>query len=477
VLGAILLLNTAGCSEDPVVPAGHVAAFRVSLREGNRVFFTAEESRRPDGALDDYVWDFGDGVTCPPDCGTTLGPTRTAHQYTEPGLYTVTLEVRRGSYHPARVTLPVQVGDTDLTSSWEQTYDVTVPERGKCRAATAADGFVLAGTHVQGGPEADLFLTRTDAAGAPQWQRSFGGADHDRGEGVLATSDGGFLLTGSYQIDPGGYINLYAVKCGAEGGILWERQLGGDSGFDEGRQVLEVDDGFVIAGKTYSYGPGHSAMWLVKLGLDGEPLWTRTFGGEGNDGGSSLAPAPDGGFLVAGITGSFDLGYQMYAVKTDAQGRLKWQRTYGGAGNERAKAVVALDEGYLLVGATTTIATSGNDNIYVVRIGLDGEMIWEYGHGSTADEFGHAALALPGGDVLVGGGKSDMAQSSGSPGWLLRLSPQGTLRWSSRLGDPDLDNGIFSLTAAADGQVVLGGFLTPAAGAERRGWMRKILLP
>ena len=272
-------------------------------------------------------------------------------------------------------------------------------------------------------------------------------------------------------------MNLYAVKTDAAGLVVWSKQYGEDSAVDMGFQAVEVADGYVIAGTTFSYGPGYDAMWLLKLDATGEQVWSRTFGGDSNDWGHALARTADGGFVVAGGAGSFGNSYQMYLVKTDAEGLAQWERTYGDHGYERAEQVVVLADGYLLVGQTQSIATSGNDNLYVVKTDLAGNQLWDYAHGSTGNEFAYAALALPGGDLLIAGGTSGMWDAGGSPGWLLRLDAGGALRWSSRIGDGALANRLGSLIAAGPDAVVVGGYLTETAGADPRACLLKVDLP
>jgi hypothetical protein len=73
------------------------------------------------------------------------------------------------------------------------------------------------------------------------------------------------------------------LKTDESGNVVWEKIYGKEDHWDMGYSVIEIDDGcFVIAGDTYSYGPGYDAMWLIKTDADGDTLWTNTFGGDYN---------------------------------------------------------------------------------------------------------------------------------------------------------------------------------------------------
>ncbi len=86
--------------------------------------------------------------------------------------------------------------------------------------------------------------------------------------------------------------------------ILWDSTFGG-SGFDLGRSVQQTSDGgFIVLGDTQSYGAGGFDFWLIRTGSDGKELWNKTFGGSGTDRGYSVQQTSDGGFILAGETGS-----------------------------------------------------------------------------------------------------------------------------------------------------------------------------
>ena len=64
--------------------------------------------------------------------------------------------------------------------------------------------------------------------------------------------------------------------------------------------------------------------------------WYDTFGGEGNDGFYAVQQAPDGGYVVAGLTNSIGAGsFDAWLVKTNASGTLEWENTFGGTGDDR----------------------------------------------------------------------------------------------------------------------------------------------
>ena len=95
--------------------------------------------------------------------------------------------------------------------------------------------------------------------------------------------------------------------------------------------VLQTPDGgFIVAGYTGSTGAGGTDAYLVKTDARGTELWSHTFGGPGDDAAYSVLQTPDGGYTIAGYTGSMGAGgTDAYLVKTDARGTELWSHTFG----------------------------------------------------------------------------------------------------------------------------------------------------
>ncbi|MCW4054441.1 MAG: hypothetical protein NWE84_05930, partial [Candidatus Bathyarchaeota archaeon] len=149
---------------------------------------------------------------------------------------------------------------------------------------------------------------------------------------------------------------------------MWAQTYGGTS-FDYGYFVVETGDGgYAIAGDTYSFGAGGSDVYLVKTDVDGTMLWNKTYGGTSNDYGRSFAQTSDGGYAIAGNTRSFGAGgSDVYLVKTDVDGTMLWNKTYGGTSNDFGYFVVETgDGGYAIAGQTASFGAGGSD-FYLVK--------------------------------------------------------------------------------------------------------------
>jgi hypothetical protein len=133
--------------------------------------------------------------------------------------------------------------------------------------------------------------------------------------------DGGYIIVG-YNSD----VDVYLVKTDSEGNTLWTRTFGG-ADEDVGNSVQQtVDGGYIIAGWTQSFGAGRHAVYLIKTNAYGDTLWTRTYGGTTGDWGNSVQQTSDGGYVIAGYTYSLGPGTpdydNVYLIKTDSLGNV-----------------------------------------------------------------------------------------------------------------------------------------------------------
>jgi len=123
---------------------------------------------------------------------------------------------------------------------------------------------------------------------------------------------------------------LVSTTAADPGDTLWTRTYGGSSS-DIGWSVQQTSDGgYIIAGYTESFGAGGYDVYLVKTNSSGNTLWTRTYGGTEGDYGYSVQQTSDGGYIIAGRTSSFGAGsYDVYLVRTDSYGDTLWTRSDG----------------------------------------------------------------------------------------------------------------------------------------------------
>ena len=125
-------------------------------------------------------------------------------------------------------------------------------------------------------------ICAANGAVAVNFERVVGGPDLDRGVFVEPTKDGGYVVVGVTRNTDGGDEDVYLVRLNAAGEVLWTHTYGGDDE-DNGWCVREVEDGYVIAGYTKSFGAGGYDGYLIRTDAKGEVRWSRLYGGQTDD--------------------------------------------------------------------------------------------------------------------------------------------------------------------------------------------------
>ncbi len=258
------------------------------------------------------------------------------------------------------------------------------------------------------------------------------------------------------------------VKVSAESSIMWDKTYGGTE-WDRGPSLVATSDGgYALAGYAGYVGPfsaGSGDFWLVKTDANGNMEWNQTYGGTGFDAACSLVVTSDGGYAIAGFTSSFGAGdNDFWLVKTDASGNMEWSQTYGGTGDDRAYSLsVTSDGGYALTGYTSSFG-AGSADFWLVKIGASGNMMWSQTYGGTGDDYAFSLVATSdGGYAIVGETRSFKAE--GSDWWLVKTDSSGNMMWSQKYGETNYGGRAYSLIVASDGGYAIAGD-TSATGAE-----------
>jgi hypothetical protein len=243
---------------------------------------------------------------------------------------------------------------------------------------TSDGGYAISGdTRSFGEGGTDIYLVKTDANGVLQWTRAFGGIKDDHGLSIDNSWNHGYIIAGFTNSfgEPGS--DMYLMEINAQGEKLWENTVGGGA-FCAAYSIKKTSDSnYITAGYT-SEGE-HTFAWLVKVNKKGEKIWDKTFGGKGWNIFYSVLPLKTGGYLATGYT-SLTNGAKssVYLVKTRADGKTVWERTFGGIRENRGYYAIQTDDGgYLITAKTTSFISKGVGwDIYIIKTDGNGREQW-----------------------------------------------------------------------------------------------------
>jgi len=319
---------------------------------------------------------------------------------------------------------------------WSKTYGSGT---GHSLVETSDGGFAIAAS-VYGG--ADFWLIKTDEYGNMEWNQTY---EAFSAHSLVEASDGGYAIAGGNGL----------VKTDAYGNMEWNKTYGG-SGYDYFNSLIETSDGGYAMGgslnQNYEDPFDDRDFWLVKTDRYGNMEWNKTYGnatGEGYDYANALIETSDGGYLLAGSTGFWFFVSKMWIIKTDEQGNIEWNQTYGGREYAVANSVVKTsDGGYALAGRLS-------NDFWLIKIDESGDITWDQTY--SKGEAYSLVETSDGGYALVGTTSGRNGDQTYTESWMIKTDASGNEIWSQTYGGT-ADQYLYSLVETSDGAFALTGY-------------------
>src|ERR1035437_4546205 len=341
---------------------------------------------------------------------------------------------------------------------FQKTYESDSSSEGYSVKQTPDGGYIICGyTSSRGAGNADVYLIRTNSNGDTLWTKTYGGTNYEDGGDVEQTNDGGYIIIGGTESF--GFVGskVYLIKTNSTGDTLWTRTYGG-SGNDWGYSGQQTTDGgYIISGYTYSFGAGGSDAYLIKTNSSGDTTWTKTYGGTGGDWGDRVKQTADGGYIIAGYTTGFGVGSEdVYLIKTNSTGDTLWTKTYGGTTGDDAGYDIQLtsDGGYIIAGVTTSFGAGGND-IYLIKINSLGDTLWTKTYGGTVDDYANSVQQTSDGGYIVAGSTYSFGTGSYDI-YLIKTNSLGDTLWTKTYGGTGYDWADHVQQTADKGYIISG---------------------
>jgi len=279
-----------------------------------------------------------------------------------------------------------------------------------------------------------VYLRDRPRSSSQVWVSIWGGGGRDFARSI-AYSEGFLYLTGDTTSYGPGDENVFLLKYGCDGGLIWNRTWGGE-GFSMGRGIAASGGSVYVCGIRYA--ENRSSALLIKFDDDGSPLWSREWRSGSDAYGRGVALDSSGSIYVAGYTRGDGPETQSFLLKYTPDGSLRWTRLFNESDAETGWAVT-VDEGVYLcsttgVGAAQEVSTAAPRSRMTLRkLGYDGGLQWSRTWGSGLENYG-LAVASQGGRVLQAG--YTRLVNGTALAALLEYTVDGSLIHTSLVGDP-----------------------------------------
>lgn len=237
---------------------------------------------------------------------------------------------------------------------------------------------------------------------------------------------------------------------------MWSKTYGGVGDEVAHSLVYTSDGGYALAGYTVSFGAGWEDFWLVKTDEFGNMEWNQTYGGIDADLAFSLVETSDGGYAIAGKTYSFGAeGSDFWLVKTDEFGNIEWSERYGGPGEDSGHSLVETSDGGFAIAGLTYSYGAGASDFWLVKTDRYGNCEWNRTYGGEQYDGAQWLIVASDGGFMMAGYKDQKDNYVGANFWLIKTDAYGNMLWN-RTYDNWVDSAN-SVVETSDGGYALAG--------------------
>jgi len=344
------------------------------------------------------------------------------------------------------------------------------------------------------GKGSSIFIQKLDANGNFLWAKSIGGRGYGLGTSITIDDVGNVYSTGRFgdtvDFDPGpdsmnlisiGKGDIFIQKLDANGNFLWVKSFGGSSDYDLGTSIAVDADGNVYTTgyfiDTVDFDPGPDSMkisalgswdsFIQKLDADGNFLWVKSIGGNGESYAFSLAIDADGNIYTSGdFTDSIKFepsanvknlsarrgGQDVFFLKFNNKGNLLWAKSFGTsysasiAFDDRGNVYTTGSFGETVDFNSAKISAVGQRDVYVQKMEASGNFIWAKSFGGKSYEDGSSIAIDNKGNIFTTGSFRESVDFDPGPGvanltavgdvdaFIQKLDSNGNFIWAKSFG-------------------------------------------
>ena len=288
------------------------------------------------------------------------------------------------------------------------------------------------------------------------FNNTFGDASYDYGRSLIELNDGGYLIAGNTSLLGDNYSNALLIKIDHTGKEMWKRDYTFSS-VDRLNMVKELQDGsLVAAGFTMSSTNYSKDIFVIKTDAQGNLEWQRSYGDAQDETANSIDISIGGGFIISGEVINENTGFSLcYLIKIDNEGELDWSNTFGGSQNDNGLSVISTnDAGFAITGMTRSLGDSNGD-VWLIKVNSNGEMEWERTYGGDDTEYGRTIQqTVDGGYIIIG--QTESFGLGYNDAYLIKTDSQGNEIWSQTFGGQGTDQGRQVVNTLDEGYLISG---------------------
>lgn len=265
---------------------------------------------------------------------------------------------------------------------WQKVIDYPRADHAHFLVERKSYGYYMGG-HTDSKEDASgmMWLVKFDDDRNMVWEKTYSLNYAEHAHAGQEAPDGGCIMAGHTEVN--NLEKIWALRVDSNGTQLWSKTFSsGDEYQDSPYYVINTrEGGFAIFGGSSHASKPFGTGWLIVTDANGNIVVDKHYGRATSDAFLwSGRQTSDGGYILAGYSndqGHGDGDYDMYVVKTDAQGEIQWEKRFGDVGDDEAFSVIETADGYIVSGETYAPAlmtgVAGNvADLLLVKISKEG---------------------------------------------------------------------------------------------------------
>jgi len=276
-----------------------------------------------------------------------------------------------------------------------------------------------------------------------QWQKIYGGKEDDIAKGIVMLEDGDTAIVGTCQSFNAKRSDICVTRLNAKGQTVWRKLLGGKK-VDRGVAISRAKDGNLLVlgeGKSFNKNKDQD-IYIAKVSLEGKLLWQKAYGGDQDEFAAGVAGTDDGGVLIVGDSESYSKKRyrDIYILRLDKHGNMLSTKTIGGQYNDEANALTRTADGNFMMAGSRELEHTGDADFFLLKLNQKGEKIWARTLGQDQNDVLHAIAPTPDGGI-VATGKTRSYNSLQTDLAVMNFNKNGKLIWFKIYGFKYYDEG------------------------------------
>jgi len=276
------------------------------------------------------------------------------------------------------------------------------------------------------------------------------------GIGSLQVPDGSIYMLANVQSDTTTGEDVLLVKVGIDGEVIWSKSYdGGESEFAQ--DFILKNDRLIIAGESNEIGGLNKDGFILQVDLDGNQLSFSTYGtGSLNEQFQSIAATEDGYIACGFASSTIGVGNDIFIKKFGATPLESWSKTLGEPVNDISMSIAQLPDGHYAVCGDRLVAPMAYNPIVLI-LDSKGNLLHTVVIDSPYNGGSKNLTVTASGDILVVG-EVATPTSSNFDVYVAKVSAEGELLWGKYVPSTDASDAGFGICEVNPGSILVTGY-------------------